>query len=207
MPPRLGSGRPRARRAGQAVTGCVRRVQFAEGLRLLSRKPKPLPTPLVRPFAPPICERYTGGTLAPRGTAVKARSEPYGLLPASRGREETLSLGGTPRRRFPNPGVHPDRLEHLERPPPAAHVVAVEVELDGRYLGLDGAPQGPSDVGHQREQVHPGQLPSIVPAEVGGAQGGSQPLVELRFLGGVAEVEAGVVVAAQLVVDDAQRNA
>src|SRR5437870_5751348 len=178
MPPRLGSERPRAQRAGQAVTGCVRRVQFAEGLRLLSRKPNPLPTPLVRPFAQPICERYTGGTLAPRGTAVKARSKPYGVLPATRGggAPRDFPLGsprswcaglarrgryiladrhrGLPAARLSDPLVQPDRLEHLERPPPAARVVAVEVELDGRYLGLDGAPQGPSDVGHQREQVH-----------------------------------------------------
>src|SRR5438034_3365668 len=121
MPPRLGSERPRALRAGQAVTGCVRRVQFAEGLRLLSRKPNPLPTPLVRPFAQPICERYTGGTLAPRGTAVKARSKPYGVLPATRGggakrRRERYILAdrhrGLPAARLSDPLAPPDRLEH-----------------------------------------------------------------------------------------------
>src|SRR5207247_591742 len=105
-----------------------------------------------------------------------------------------------------HPAPKVSRAQHPERPLPAPRVVAHEVEVDCRDLRLDRAPQRPADVRHEREQVHARQLPRIPPAEVRLAQGGPQLLAELRLLRGVAQVEAGIVVAAQLVVDDAQRR-
>src|SRR5205807_1401933 len=101
-------------------------------------------------------------------------------------------------------------LEDVQGPRPPAGVVAGKVEVDGGDLGLDGTPQSPADVRHQSEQVETGELAldlsSILPPEIRLAQGGSEVLVELRLLSGVAEVEARVVVPAQLEIDYAQRG-
>src|SRR5439155_26021909 len=128
-----------------------------------------------------ICDRYTG---AERSTMGALRQ-----------------IAGL---RHPAPQVV--GAEHFERALPATHVVASEVELDPRDSGLDGSPKRPADVGHEREQVHPRQLSCIRSAEVGLAQRCPQVLVERRLLCRVAKVEARVVVAAQLVVDDPQRG-
>src|SRR5207245_9856573 len=89
----------------------------------------------------------------------------------------------------------------------ATGVVAPKVAVNSRDLGLDGPPQGPSDVGHKGEEVHARELPPVAFADVRLAKGGTELLVELCLLRGVAEVEAGVVVPAQLVVDDSQSYA
>src|SRR5207249_4708034 len=110
-------------------------------------------------------------------------------------------------RGFVHPTRKPPRPEDLERALPATGVVAPKVVVNSRDLGLDGPPQGPSDVGHKGEEVHARELPPVAFAEVRLAKGGTEVLVELCLLRGVAEVEAGVVVPAQLVVDDSQSYA
>src|SRR5260370_10363856 len=84
------------------------------------------------------------------------------------------------------------RVDYLERTLPAACVIAGEVELDRRDFRLDGAPQRPAHIGHQCEQVHPGELLRVRVSEVGRAQGGAQVLAELGLLRGVSEIKARV---------------
>src|ERR1700693_2270796 len=89
--------------------------------------------------------------------------------------------------------------------------MGAEVKLNRRDPGLDGAPQRPADVRHEREEVNARELArdlsAVLAPEVGQAQLSAQILVELGLLCGVAQVEAGVVVSAELVVDDPERRA
>src|ERR1700682_1243789 len=105
------------------------------------------------------------------------------------------------------PDGKPARVQNLERPLPAARVVIDKIEFDARDLGLDGAPKRPADIRHQSEQVHSRELPRVVVAKVSAAECSAQVLIKFRFLGRVAEIEARVVVAAELVIDDAKRLA
>src|ERR1700736_355481 len=106
--------------------------------------------------------------------------------------------------RPPQPPGQAVRLHDLERAIPTCRVVAGEIKVQGGDLGLDRPPERPADVRHQREEVHPGKLPSVRPAEVGLAQNGSQLVIETRLLRRVAQVEARIVVTTQLVINDPQ---
>src|SRR5437867_5324484 len=106
--------------------------------------------------------------------------------------------------RFAQPACEAIRLHDLERPIPSRRVVVGEIEVQRRDLGLDGPPERPADVGHEGKQVHPGELLPVQAAEVRLAQDGSQLIVELRLLRRVSQIEARIVVPAQLVIDDPQ---
>src|SRR5947209_20132554 len=145
---------------------------------------------LRRPYIPlalPSSERYATDIPARNVAPYRCRVN-VGLPPAR------VRRGG-----FGQPLLQPVGAQDFNRPLPASRVVAAEVEVDRRDPGLDRAPQRPADVGHQREEVHAGELTRIPPAEVRLAERGPQILVELGLLRGVAEVEAGVVVPAELV--------
>src|SRR6188472_2640967 len=81
------------------------------------------------------------------------------------------------------------------------HPPGLEVVLDGAGGGLDEAPQRPAVLAAQRLEPHPGQVRARGRAEV--RRGPRLGLLgrEVALGGGVAELEAGVVVAAVLVVD------
>src|SRR6266550_6965358 len=106
--------------------------------------------------------------------------------------------------RLPQPAVKAIRLHNLKRPIPSGRVVVGEIEVQRRDLGLDGPPERPADVGHEGEQVHPGELLPVQPAEVRLAQDRSQRIIEARLLRRVSQIEARIVVPAQLVIDDPQ---
>src|SRR5256714_10850450 len=114
----------------------------------------------------------------------------------------TLSRARTSR--LPQPGCNAIRLHDRKRPIPSRRVVVSEIELQRRDLGLDGSPERPADVGHEGKEVHPGELLPVQPAKVRLAQHRSQLIVEARLLRRVAQVEARIIVSAQLVVDDPQ---
>src|ERR1700733_12782540 len=85
-------------------------------------------------------------------------------------------------------------LEAFHRPPP-------EVVFDRARGVLDRAPQGPAVHADQAEEPGPGDLAAAWPLVVGGYEGGQGVAVEVGLGRDVAELEAGVVVAGQLVVD------
>src|SRR5665213_523770 len=163
----------------------------ADSARLSRRTSEANPLDSSKGVARAICGRYTAATLAPAIWIVKQR------------RTRPTGSGS----RVLEPSAEEVRLQHGHRALPARGVVAAKVEVDGRDLRLDGSPQCPADIRHQRKQVHPRQLARIVPAEVRSAEGSPQVLVELRLLCRVAQVKARVVIAAELVVDDAQSGA
>src|SRR5256886_3534078 len=105
--------------------------------------------------------------------------------------------------RLPQPACNAIRLHDRKGPIPSRGVVVGEIEVQRRDLGLDGPPERPADIRHQGEQVHPGELLPVQPAEVRPAEDGSQGIVKVRLLRCVAQVEARIVVPAQFVVDDA----
>src|SRR5207249_68463 len=117
----------------------------------------------------------------------------YPRAPAAAG---CSASGSGPRAGLSQPDLESIRFHYIQRALPARRVVAREVVIDGRDPGLDGAPQRPAHVGHEREQVHTGELLSVMVAEVRLAERSAQVVVEDRLLSGVAEVEARVVVAA-----------
>src|SRR5665213_2429850 len=75
-----------------------------------------------------------------------------------------------------------------------------EVELAGRLL--DRGPQGPSILRHQAPQAGPCDLVGQVRAVVGGDQVLELVVVQVAFAPDVAQLEAGVVVAGVLIVDE-----
>src|SRR5579862_6901924 len=81
------------------------------------------------------------------------------------------------------------------------HPPAPEVEVDRARAVLDRAPQGPPVHADQPEQPGPGDPAAPRPAVVGGDQVGQGVPREVGFGPDVAELEARVVVAGQLVVD------
>src|SRR5580704_18136229 len=83
-------------------------------------------------------------------------------------------------------------LEALHRPAP-------EVEVDRAGAVLDRAPQGPAVHADQAEQLGPGDPAAARLAVVGRDQRGQGVVVQVRLGGDVAELEAGVVVAGQVV--------
>src|SRR5437660_3985535 len=107
----------------------------------------------------------------------------------------TLSRARTSR--LPQPGCNAIRLHDRKRPIPSRRVVVGEIEVQRRDLGLDRSPERPADVRHEGEQVHPGELLRVQPAEVRLAQDGAQPIIKARLLRRVAQVEARIVVPTQ----------
>src|SRR3954453_19627622 len=79
-------------------------------------------------------------------------------------------------------------LEALQPP-------GLEVEVDVAGGGLDRAPQRPPAPRRQRLQPDPRQFRAQRPAVVGRHQGGDLVVIEVALGAGVAELEAGVVVA------------
>src|SRR2546423_2229612 len=106
--------------------------------------------------------------------------------------------------RLTQPGCNAIRLHDRKRPIPSRGVVVGEIEVQRRDLGLDGSPERPADVGHEGKEVHPGELLPVQPAKVRLAQHRSQLIVEARLLRRVAQVEARIIVPAELVIDDPQ---
>src|SRR2546430_3597984 len=92
----------------------------------------------------------------------------------------TLSRAGTAR--LPQPAAKAIRLHYLKRPIPSRRVVVGEIEVQRRDLGLDGSPERPADGGHEGEQVHPGELLPVQPAEGRLAHDRSHCIIEARRL-------------------------
>ena len=81
------------------------------------------------------------------------------------------------------------------------HGPGPEVELDRAAGLLDSPPQGPAVLAHQAEELGPGDLVTQRPSVVMPDQFGQAVRGQLAFGGDVAQLEARVVVAGVLVVD------
>src|SRR5438046_1096298 len=114
----------------------------------------------------------------------------------------TLSRARTAR--LLQPTFEAIRLHEIKSPIPSGRVVVGEIDVQRRDPGLDRPPERPADVRHEGKEVHPGQLLRVRPAEVGLAEHGPQVIIKARLLGGVAQVEARIVVPTQLVIDDSK---
>src|ERR1700730_3808259 len=91
--------------------------------------------------------------------------------------------------------------EGLDGPVVLLETPCPEVEVEVARRIRDRGPQGPPVLGHQSEQAGPGDLVDQPPAVVAGDELLELLAGEVAFAPDVAELEAGVVVARVLVVD------
>ena len=140
-------------------------------------------------------DRPVPASVVPLGQNHREERRAPRALPAGSGAPRPQTACSQPSNS--GPSIAPSRASNVPRR-------SLEIEVDRRDVRLDGAPQRPADVGHDHLETHPGQQGRGGVAEVGRAQLGDLGVVVPELLGGVAELEGRVVLAAVLLVDDPQ---